>query len=67
MSSCDPMRYASQASNMSDREIFDQIHASRSGDDMNDFKTAILDEARLRGMLSASEVDAIIAAGRSVA
>ncbi|MCC4258840.1 MULTISPECIES: hypothetical protein [Sphingobium] len=65
MSMSDPMKFASQASEMSDREIFDSIHAVGSGENDRDFNTAIFDEAQLRGMLSASEVDAIMASDRS--
>lgn len=50
---------------MSDREIFDSIHAVDSGNNDRDFNTAIFDEAQLRGMLSASEVGAIMASDRS--
>jgi hypothetical protein len=65
MSMSDPMKFASHASEMSDREIFDGIHAFGSGESDSDFNAAIFDEAQLRGMLSASEVDAIMASDRS--
>jgi hypothetical protein len=36
-----------------------------SGENDRDFNNAVFDEAQLRGMLSASEVDAIMASDRS--
>lgn len=63
MSSSDPMIFAAQAGGMSDSQLFDIFHELQTGDALSDFQQAVLDEAHVRGILSASEVGAITGPG----
>lgn len=66
MSLSDPIVFAARAGRMTDTQLYDTIHQLKSGEGLSDFHQVVLDETRLRGILTASEADAITASQRPV-
>jgi hypothetical protein len=59
MACSDPIKFAAEAANMTDSELYDVFVTILADEKPNDYQQAVLDEAERRGMLTGSEADAI--------
>lgn len=59
MSSCDPMLFAAQVGNLSDNDLFRAFNQFHADQPLTEFQQAVLDEAQMRGILTASEAKVI--------